>query len=363
MIKVFYMWPHTVYLMLALPLFLFLYWKLQRERKKALESFSKSALHNNILHRRARLYTVIKIVLLLLSWMMLTIALMQPIVWYYPDEEKVPLLEKILEWDFDGLSTSVRSKQVQAHEVVVVIDTSASMSVKDAPGGKTRLEYARELSDALIGELNGQMVSLYAFTSELTPLVPATLDYLFTRLILRDVKINEGDVSGTDFQTLLERLRKKYWANESNRLVTLFMISDGDDTAFSKNEVDYQSLKALVDGGEHLRVVTVGVGSDLGAVIPEVTYQGGTVTSSLNEKLLQSIAMENFYFSSSGTDPQNLMKRIVNVIRRVGKPTEETLASEKPFREIQLFYLPLILAIIFLGLSIVLPETEPFPLA
>ena len=85
-----------------------------------------------------------------------------------------------------------------------MLDTSASMSVEDTRQKNTRLEVAKEIIDEMVQKLDGQNVALYSFTSALTPIVPLTLDYLFTRLMLQDVHLNYGEVAGTDLFESLE---------------------------------------------------------------------------------------------------------------------------------------------------------------
>ena len=72
------------------------------------------------------------------------------------------------------------------------------MAVVDTRVGESRLDYAKEIIDELVSQLDGEEVALYSLTSEMTLLVPPTNDYLYLRLMLHQVGYNEGDVYGTD---------------------------------------------------------------------------------------------------------------------------------------------------------------------
>lgn len=100
-------------------------------------------------------------------------------------------------------TTTVRRK---AHDVVFLLDVSASMGVKDGRLSRSRLDYAKELIDEIVARLHGETVSLYTFTSKVAQVVPGTMDYLYLRMLLRDVEVNSTGVAQRIQRAALKRV-------------------------------------------------------------------------------------------------------------------------------------------------------------
>lgn len=243
------------------------------------------------------------VVLLSLSWILATVALAGPagraelsgggsgggeLAW--------------LDGEEGGDEVEVRQR---AHEVIFLLDASASMGVADTRVGTTRLEVAKEIIDEIVGRLHGDSVALYAFTSEVTQLVPSTVDYLFLRLLLRRVGINEGDVAGTDFAEALDGVARRHFDPRLQKQRTLVIFTDGGDTKLeaAKGEEREQQLRALlgrVPQSDRISTYCVGLGSHGGEVIPGVTFGGKPVRSTLDESFLARLAEEGrgkYYFA------------------------------------------------------------------
>ncbi len=89
---------------------------------------------------------------------------------------------------------------------------------------------------------------MYAFTSELTSLVPPTLDYLFARIMLGELHINEGDVGGTLFAPVLEQLKNKILQDKSAYAHTIILFSDGEDNDVYKNQTpSKKNMQMILD--------------------------------------------------------------------------------------------------------------------
>lgn len=238
------------------------------------------------------------LILLSGSWFFLTIALMQPRANPREIEKTVhqnKSQEKSLNLDHShDAYPSLKSKSL---DIVFLLDTSASMSVSDTRVGQSRLDYAKEIIDETLSRLKGETAALYAFTSEVTKLVPSTYDHLYLRFLLRDVKINEGDVAGTDLVEALDVICKRHFKKNKKKNNVLVLFTDGGDTRLEglegEKRIQQESLLlGRLEGVEalNLRVFTVAMGTRQGEVIKGMSYQGKPVHSSLDEKLLENLA-------------------------------------------------------------------------
>src|SRR5690606_21686855 len=113
----------------------------------------------------------------------------------------------------------------KAHDVIFLVDASASMSVADMRGGLSRFNYAKEIVDAAISKLQGESVALSAFTSGVTVLSPLTMDYFFVRIMLKQMQINEGDIAGTNLVEAIAVTREQYFPFITPSLKSLIILT------------------------------------------------------------------------------------------------------------------------------------------
>ncbi len=360
--------PQAAYLLILLIPALVLQVSLFLYRRKQLSSFAYKAILPKLLTPRSHLFTICKIAASMLILVLICLSLMDPQgnLHYLPSsaasKESQPL-------NF--------AKRYRPHEVVLLIDTSASMSVIDTPQGQTRLDQAKDIMDGVVANLSGQTVSLYTFTSVLTPLVPQTNDYLFTRLMIRGLTINQGDIGGTNFTKSLTQLKEKIFSSPEQKLYTLILFSDGGDQEVeltqgaAKKKVIAHILNILPNPNDfHFRLYTVGVGSETPSVVPHVAYEGKPVYSKIEPLLLEQLAKRNngiYYSAHLWTDwelAQELKKQIIDMTlaqqtepvdsleRKVSTAKQEDMLSD-------LYYqIPLGLAIILLLTYLILPDVR-----
>lgn len=350
----FFAHPSFAILMLAAVPFLLLFAFSAKKRQQALSPFQNTHLQQ-LLATRSKERFWLKAILFTLAWVCAVFAIMQPKGnRTYIEPEGAP-------------KTHTATGQRKAHEVILLLDTSSSMEVKDTRGEKSRLDYAKEIADQIVDSLQGPTVSLYSFTSQLLQLIPPTPDYLFVRLMLRQVDLNEGGVVGTDFQKTLSQLHEDVIKPFPQKLKTLIIISDGDDTALegvSKTEKE----KFLSEWKKLLKpahVITIGIGSQGGAIIPEITYEDKPVLTKLDEQVLKGLATEGNYFNSNGVTAPTLALEIKSLVDK-----QSLLAKENETFELEgipnkgeiiydlYFQYPLALAIIFLLLGLYIPDNK-----
>lgn len=342
-----YDWPNGAWLLLLMPLIIALFSLLYLYRQKLLRAFASKSLLNLLVEGRLAITFWIKVGLAAVAWSAAVVAMMQP---------KAAAKE-------EKSQSMTETAHRPINDVIFLLDVSASMAVKDGYGGKSREEIAKEIVDDVVRRLNGESVALYAFTSSTMEIVPLTMDYIFMRLMLRQVQINEGETAGTDIGQAVKEVLKNPVTASVTSPKTLVLLSDGGDTEieFSKNESRKEELlRAVKDiADQRYQVMVVGLGSVPGGTIPELTFEGAEVHSSLEESLLKRIALvaDGTLFFDQDTVPWQISQEIANQIKR--RASRLPVQANMQGREERIkFQTPLGIALIALALFMLIPETH-----
>ncbi|WP_397382133.1 VWA domain-containing protein [Prosthecobacter sp.] len=252
----------------------------------------------------------------------------------------------------------------KGRNIFIAIDTSRSMLARDVP--PDRLTRARLAAHDLVMELNGERVGLLAFAGRAYLQAPLTTDHdaIIESLLAFDHTIIEW--GGSNLADLLEvTLRAIKGLPKSNYALVIF--SDGGDA--DANLVPY--IQRLTAAG--IVVVTVGVGTDTGTLIPNPEVEGdyirdeagNVVRSQLQSGVLQQLATATGgRFLKLDTRPLN-RQSIQPVLDRL---TEQESANRQTSRPIERFAWPLSLGIFLLMLAWIIsalprPAARPVVLA
>ena len=298
-----YDFPSAAFFILAFLIWLGLFLALKIYRNKQLENLSSSSLLPSILYPRSDFYTWIKVGALLCAWIFACIALMEP---------------KAHGHYIHTSQTQQIAKQ-PPRTILFLVDASASMEIRDTRLKISRLDIAKEIADTIISQLgSGANAGIYAFTSALTKLSSPTPDQLFARVMLKSIRVNEGDITGTDYLTAFKGIHNQFLNEPSDMQYTLIILSDGGDTTVESSEGPQKeaAIKAILDQlnpeqGVNFRVYTIGIGSKEGGIVP-----GQNVHSSLNEGLLQKISQAGHgksYLSNAYT-PLSLAQELTRTL-------------------------------------------------
>ncbi len=344
------------------------------KRRKSLKSFADSESLSSLLFLEKR--TLLRYVMLVGVWFFGTIALMQPEKHgpknYVADHQREILDEKIV----DNIEQEKLLVKRRACDVIFLLDASASMQVNDTRQLHSRLDYAKEIVDEMISGLDGQNVVLYTFTSALTPVVPSTLDYFFTRLMLKDIHINYGDIAGTDLFEALDQISRKHFLTPSKKQKVLVLLTDGGDTyldSLAKPErqkqlqIMLEKVKQYKD--QNVRIFTIGLGSREGSVVPEVEFEGKPVLSTIDTELLSQLGQQGRgqYFFANDYSALTLAESVVNILKSENNYIEEEKTPQKKLQRSiietdpmsilkkRLFQVPLGLALLLLAVELILP--------
>ena len=186
------------------------------------------------------------------------------------------------------------------------------------------MQEAKNLIEDVIRQIRGQTVSLYAFSSKLKTVVPSTLDYIFARLAIKDLDINQEDAEETRFASVLDALKQQAFPHTSTKRYTIIMLTDGGDTQLeglkgSAREQEIQKILSAIPNPRQLNVhlYPIGIGSLKPQMIPNVTFQGNPVLSKLEPEILKELAEEErgVYYMAHQWSSWSLARELMTQIK------------------------------------------------
>jgi len=352
-----FVWGESAFLLLFVPILLCAYALLERYRRRCLESFGDEHVLSIIVVQRSKWLFWIKVGLLAAALTFGIGAMMRP---RGNPQAPIPLTA---EEEKQLASGQMRRR----HDILFLVDVSASMGVADNGVARTqRLGIAKELVDSVVSQLRGENVALTAFTTQVLSIVPLTTDYLFTRLMLHNLNINEGNTEGTDLIQALSSASSTFNKTPNSVAKTLVLVSDGDNH-FVNGSGRSKQLEAVRAVAAHLKeqgihVIALGVGSEKGGKVPDIKYHGEPVESAQVPEALERIASPDSYYNAD-------LHSILWVAQRVKQEIEARTTLQAPegnlaAREAQgafvyddYFQYPLAVALLALALFLCLPDT------
>lgn len=190
------------------------------------------------------------------------------------------------------IGTRVRPIERKGVDLVIALDTSVSMDAEDVT--PSRLAKAKFELGRLIRQLKGDRVAIIVFAGSSHLYLPLTTDYEAALLFLNEIDTKMIPTQGTALSSAMNTALTAF-TEESDKYKVMLLVTDGEDHEGQAIDLASQSAQA------GLMVNTIGVGSEIGSLIPvkgkngdKVEYkrdnQGKLITSTMNEKILQEIA-------------------------------------------------------------------------
>jgi Ca-activated chloride channel family protein len=178
-------------------------------------------------------------------------------------------------------------------DIVIVIDTSSSMTTPDL-GGKPRIEVVKRVVHDFLGGLKNDRAGVVIFSSETLVLSPLTLDYAAAQKLVEPIQagrpLRDGTAIGMGLATGLNVLR------ESNaRGKVAILLTDGENNAGDIQPLDAAQMAKVLG----VRLYTIGAVSDRsrGEVDEQVMRRmsglaGGQYYRASDEQTLREIYLE-----------------------------------------------------------------------
>jgi len=278
--------PRMLWLLVLVPLLALLFHVALRRRRAALEKFGEMALVSKLSASSSPRRQTTRMTLFLLAMTSLILAMARP-----------------------QIGTKVEIVTRKGLDIVIAVDTSASMNAEDAMGRSKgrRIEKAKHEISALLDTLENDRVGLVAFAGTAHIQCPLTLDYDAVNIFLDVIDTNLIPDPGTAIGAAVETALKMFDRNEK-KYKALILITDGEDHLTDP-------IKAAKDAEkEGVKIFPIGIGLPQGTPIPEYDENGNKagmkkdrdgnmVLSSLDEVTLEKMALSTggkYYPASVG---------------------------------------------------------------
>ena len=218
-------------IVIALLLLWVLIWKKQTQKR-----FSNAKSFKKLSPNRSLFKLILKVFVVSLSLACLSIALVNP-----------------------KIGTKIETIKREGVDVVFALDVSKSMLAEDiAPN---RMEKSKQLVTQIINSLSGDRIGIIGYAGSAFPQVPITTDFSSAKLFLNSMNTDMVSSQGTAISEAIE-MAQTYYNDEEQVNRVLFIISDGED-----HEGNVSAL-AKQASNQGIRIFTIGVGTEQGALIP-----------------------------------------------------------------------------------------------
>ena len=234
-------------------------------------------------------------------------------------------------------SEEVKSKQ-KMNNVIFLLDVSNSMNAQDVE--PNRLDEAKNIIINTMGKMKNDKVGIVVFAGEARSIMPLTNDYQTAETYLGGVETSIVKIQGTDYLRAMQTVVDKF-RNIPKGARQVVLLSDGEDN--EGNEKPASKLAAK----EGISVVTVGIGSEEGAPIPEYVFgqlmgyktdmNGQTVISKRENLALKNIADQTKGSYVDGNNLENATTQIIDGLRKSASSTESMVKSNNAIHYYQYF--------------------------
>ena len=231
-------------------------------------------------------------------------------------------------------------------ELVICLDISNSMNVRDISSEISRLEISKRALVELINKMHGEKIGLCLFANNAFVHLPLTTDYSAAKLFIADIESNIISSQGTNITEALAVSKDMFSDEKTTKGIIL--VTDGENHEQNPAEV----LEQIKESNIQLSVL--GVGTKNGGLVPNNPYKpelgyktnaiGKTVVSKLNQAFIKKIAkMGGGKASTSSSEFPNLSALLtqINQMKRTKIDTLDFEVNEERYQ------IPLVISLFF----------------
>lgn len=198
---------------------------------------------------------------------------------------------------------TVTTEQISTRNIIIAIDTSRSMLVKD--GSPDRMATAKAMAIEVLAAFPNDRVGIIAFSGTPVLMAPLTIDHGAIHETIGQLDTEVIPSGGSDLSAAVATALKTF-KKTGQKANALILISDGEDHS---EEIDLAAAQIRESGTV---VCAIGVGKPQGGIIPDSNYrdgkfrdnQGQTVYSKMTPEALDALARAgrgSFTPASSGS--------------------------------------------------------------
>ncbi len=291
-----------LYLLFILPLIVLvflanLYWKRKKQREFGdLEMVKKLSPESSVFK------PVLKLVVLLLAFLGLIIALVNP-----------------------KIGTKMETVKREGIDIVFAMDVSKSMLAEDV--APNRLDKSKQIVSQIINQLGSDRIGIVAYAGSAFPVLPITSDYGVAKMFLQSMNTEMVSSQGTSLDEAI-RLAITYFDEKSKTSKLLVLISDGEDHSEDAQAAADEASKA------GLKIITISLGTEKGATIPlkrngvvesfQKDNNNQVVITKMNKESLEAIAKATKGGYVNGNNTKNVLEYIKATLDNIQKTEFES---------------------------------------
>lgn len=234
-------------------------------------------------------------------------------------------------------SEEIKTKQ-KMNNVIFLLDVSNSMNAQDVP--PNRLDQAKNIIISTMEKMSNDKVGIVVFAGEARSIMPLTTDFQAAETYLGGVETNIVKIQGTDYLKALQTVTDKF-KNIPRGARQVVLVSDGEDNEGNEKAAIKMATK------EGISMITVGVGSEEGAPIPEYVFgqlmgyksdrAGQTVISQRETQALQNIASQTGGSYVDGNSLESATTQIIDGLSKSASTSNTFVKSNNAIHYYQYF--------------------------
>ncbi|VAY87816.1 BatC [hydrothermal vent metagenome] len=226
--------------------------------------------------------------------------------------------------------------------IVIALDVSKSMMATDIY--PNRISLAKKKLKLILERSKNSIIGILLFAKDSFIVSPITEDFTSLKYIIDNLDTSLNFTNGSNIFAVLEATNQML---QDYKVKNLIILSDGGNNNKYKDELEF-ALK------NEISIYTIGLATSNGAPIPDgsdylTDVSGNIVTVSLNESIKNLALNSNGGYIGFSLD-SNDVEAILNQINK--QSNREELDSQNVKLYTELFYYPLVLAILLLLISL-----------
>lgn len=244
---------------------------------------------------------------------------------------------------------------IESLELIVALDISSSMNVKDIDDKVSRLGIAKRAMVQLINNLHGEKLGVVVFAGDAFAQLPLTMDYDAAKMFVGEIETGMISNQGTNIASALQVAQKMFTKTKSSKAIIL--ISDAED---HEGGIDI-FLNQLKE--KEIELSVLGLGTENGGLIPnnpdqpEFGYKlnpsGTPIVSKMNPELVKSLASKSGGTYLISDSPYPDLTTLLENLKRMKRTKVKTISFDV---KQNIYQFPLMLGIIFWILFLILPQ-------
>lgn len=244
---------------------------------------------------------------------------------------------------------------IESLELIIALDISTSMNVKDIDDNISRLGIAKRAMVQLMNNLHGEKLGVVVFAGDAYAQLPLTMDYDAAKMFVGEIETAMISNQGTNIASALQVAQKMFTKTKASKAIIL--ISDAED---HEGGIEV-FLKQLQE--KEIELSVLGLGTESGGLIPnnpdqpEFGYKlnptGTPIVSKMNPELVKSLASKSngtFLISES---PYPDLTNLLDNLKRMKRTKVKTISFD--VKE-NIYQFPLVLGILCWIFFLILPQ-------